>query len=153
MIPSHLGSSPVLLTRLYGIYLNILTNIDCEYEYLNKYRIRFNFSHDYLSLYPMNDTPGHCVIKNILSNLKKNRSVEHVLLKHKNSCQKRELDKNQFKTIISDFSSSKLEFAVSVLPTLVYHNFHDILNHTRWRENITICIEIRLGIFLFNELL
>ena len=43
-------------------------------------------------------TPSRSVIKNILYNLKKNGSVAHVFLKHKNSGQKQEMFKIQLKT-------------------------------------------------------
>ena len=77
------------------------------------------------------DAPSVQTIKNLISNFEKTGSVGHVAPKPKNPSQKREIAKNQLKTMVSDFQSfsiSKAASAIGVSTTLVYHILHDDLH-------------------------
>jgi hypothetical protein len=77
------------------------------------------------------DAPSVQTIKNLISNFEKTGSVSHVAPKTKNPSQKREMAKNQLKTMVSDFKSfsiSKAASSIGVSKTLVYHILHDDLH-------------------------
>lgn len=70
--------------------------------------------------------PGYNTIKNIISNFENTGSVTHMPPKRKNPDPKREVAKNQLKTMISEFPSlsiRKAASAVNVSPSLVYQIF------------------------------
>ena len=81
--------------------------------------------------YPKQDTPTFPTIKNIVSNFEKYGSVGHVAPKPKIPSEKREMAKNQLKSMVKDFQSfsiSKAASAIGVSTTLVYHILHDDLH-------------------------
>lgn len=83
------------------------------------------------SEYPKEDFPNGSTIKNLVSNFEKTGSVGHVAPKPKNPSQKREIAKNQLKTMVQDFgtfSLNKAASAIGVSRTLVYHILHDDLH-------------------------